>query len=623
MKTIGSLLADGQEPAHQFLIPAYQRGYRWTKQQVEQLLDDIASFEKTTAAPFYCLQPVVVRWREAERATALPAGWELIDGQQRLTTIWLILQTMGRAADAYHFDFATTTRNAVGKDTLAQAARRETAIQEKDSLEASYLKSAARYINKWYEKNATKAAALTENLTANTQIIWYQTAETADEKAQAIFTRLNAGKISLTNAELIKALLLKRPISDGKQGAYGTHQFEIAADWDWIEAELGRPELWGWLRCPAVADGRPRIEWLLQLVQETDKKGAGQYALFQAVEQTLQTELPWDYWQRVKNRFLTLRGWFDDNDLYHRVGYLLATDSTVPQLLDLTKHEKDGADPKMRKDQSQTAFRAALAAKITERAGFDADGDPDTEWDHLQYSPEHNGLLKKILLLHNVATAWQARSTNGRFPFDRYFAEDGWSLEHIHPQNPKEEPLANPEAWLTDRLAFLEGLPAETQLHELIGKLIGGLRAAQTAYATTRDAAALATTVEPLQLEYLNLFSDFDQQTTPADTAATAASTAPDPRHALANLALLAGRDNTSLSNGAFPEKRAKLLDWHHAGGRFVPPATLNVFLKMYSRQSFDLLNWSKEDRADYQESIRQSVLAFLQTSTIVRYAHV
>ncbi len=27
-----------------FLIPSYQRGYRWTKQQVEDLLDDINSF---------------------------------------------------------------------------------------------------------------------------------------------------------------------------------------------------------------------------------------------------------------------------------------------------------------------------------------------------------------------------------------------------------------------------------------------------------------------------------------------------------------------------------------------------------------------------------------------------
>ncbi|MCS6101604.1 GmrSD restriction endonuclease domain-containing protein [Shewanella baltica] len=46
-----------------FLIPAYQRGYRWTTMQVEALLNDIWEFARTPASSqsaFYCLQPVVV-----------------------------------------------------------------------------------------------------------------------------------------------------------------------------------------------------------------------------------------------------------------------------------------------------------------------------------------------------------------------------------------------------------------------------------------------------------------------------------------------------------------------------------------------------------------------------------
>ena len=63
-----------------FVIPDYQRGYRWDKTQVEQLLDDIREFSsprnKKDTGEFYCLQPVVVRRR--------PSGeYELIDGQQR------------------------------------------------------------------------------------------------------------------------------------------------------------------------------------------------------------------------------------------------------------------------------------------------------------------------------------------------------------------------------------------------------------------------------------------------------------------------------------------------------------------------------------------------------------
>ena len=46
-----------------FWIPSYQRGYRWTPQEVTDLLDDIHDFQSNSIAEetdFYCLQPLVV-----------------------------------------------------------------------------------------------------------------------------------------------------------------------------------------------------------------------------------------------------------------------------------------------------------------------------------------------------------------------------------------------------------------------------------------------------------------------------------------------------------------------------------------------------------------------------------
>ena len=62
----------------EFLIPSYQRGYRWGNEEVTRLLDDIWQNKEKP----YCLQPVIVR----RRGTV----YELIDGQQRLTTLYLI-----------------------------------------------------------------------------------------------------------------------------------------------------------------------------------------------------------------------------------------------------------------------------------------------------------------------------------------------------------------------------------------------------------------------------------------------------------------------------------------------------------------------------------------------------
>lgn len=72
-----------------FYIPAYQRGYRWTIQEVEDLLNDIYEFtpreiNDSSEKTWYCLQPVVVKHLQEQT-------YEVIDGQQRLTTAYLIL----------------------------------------------------------------------------------------------------------------------------------------------------------------------------------------------------------------------------------------------------------------------------------------------------------------------------------------------------------------------------------------------------------------------------------------------------------------------------------------------------------------------------------------------------
>ncbi|MDE6335098.1 MAG: DUF262 domain-containing protein, partial [Muribaculaceae bacterium] len=71
-----------------FIIKDYQRGYRWTSTEVKTLLDDLAEFvHRTDKKPgeFYCLQPIVVR-------KIADGRYEVIDGQQRLTTLNLILR---------------------------------------------------------------------------------------------------------------------------------------------------------------------------------------------------------------------------------------------------------------------------------------------------------------------------------------------------------------------------------------------------------------------------------------------------------------------------------------------------------------------------------------------------
>ena len=92
LKSINELLG------MKFFIPLYQRGYRWTEQQVKDLLNDIWEFSKKKKQEyeFYCLQPLVVKLMSDEEKTKCKLDnndewYEVIDGQQRLTTVSLFL----------------------------------------------------------------------------------------------------------------------------------------------------------------------------------------------------------------------------------------------------------------------------------------------------------------------------------------------------------------------------------------------------------------------------------------------------------------------------------------------------------------------------------------------------
>ena len=82
-----------------FKIEAYQRGYRWGEDEVTHLLNDI---NEIAIAQKYCLQPIVVK--------NVNGAYELIDGQQRLTTLFLIMKYLKAFVDInYSIEYSTRT----------------------------------------------------------------------------------------------------------------------------------------------------------------------------------------------------------------------------------------------------------------------------------------------------------------------------------------------------------------------------------------------------------------------------------------------------------------------------------------------------------------------------------
>ena len=97
LKPVGKVILNENTPQRtprleHYLIPYYQRGYRWDEENVKALLDDIFNFMKSDEKK-YCLQPIVVVPGKDENGHNF---WEVIDGQQRLTTLFIIFKYLNK-----------------------------------------------------------------------------------------------------------------------------------------------------------------------------------------------------------------------------------------------------------------------------------------------------------------------------------------------------------------------------------------------------------------------------------------------------------------------------------------------------------------------------------------------
>ena len=207
--------------AGNFFVPSYQRGYRWTKHEVGQLLDDIRASNGAT----YYLQPVVVKGRD-------DGSWELVDGQQRLTTLYLIFHYLRAshlptAATNYSITYQTREGSKAYLDELNEA-------DADRNIDFFHMFGAYQCIEAWFaqfeHRTTHEATRLYGFLFDSVKVLWYEAPKEVDSRD--LFTRLNVGRIPLTDAELVKALLL----SHGQAGVGQTDRaLEIAAHWDGIE----------------------------------------------------------------------------------------------------------------------------------------------------------------------------------------------------------------------------------------------------------------------------------------------------------------------------------------------------------------------------------------------------
>lgn len=589
-----------------FYIPYYQRGYRWTSQQVKDLLDDIWAFStkpKGIETEFYCLQPIVVKHKQWEESGNAISGWEVIDGQQRLTTIHIILSYLAKeflkvdslveeyGKELYSIRYETRPKSHTFlKDIKA----------DNSNIDFYHISAAYNTVKEWFTNGLnTKDRTDRNNFLAtllgkkenerSVQVIWYKVEPPTN--SIELFTRLNIGKIPLTNAELIKALFLSSSSfsADSNEDAI-RKKMEISQLWDEIEQKLNDENFWCFITNNKQSSYSTKIELLFDLISHKGAQNVDPLHtfLYFSRESKKPSISLWKLWLSIEQYFQTLCQWNTDKNLYHKIGYLITVGQSLSDLIALSLKAK------------KTDFEAELDKLMAASISFH---NSDLGIEDLNFE-DHYTLIYNILVLFNIESIRKHDNITEYYPFKAH-KNLGWSLEHIHAQNSegleqtKKEPWLK---WLQYHRQLIEEIVAnenDINLHPYWTNALLEIDSLGSDKITWEKFKLLSSKIT-------NMFTD-DSDDEYNDL------------HSISNLALLSQADNSALNNSVFEVKRREIIRIDKSGS-YIPICTKRVFFKYYNsnQSNQQYYFWSSNDRENYLAEIKNTLKSFLPVENLI-----
>jgi hypothetical protein len=560
-----------------YYIPNYQRGYRWGKDEVTKLLDDIWDFASQGKSEFFCLHPLIILPQEPSDAEET-VWYEVLDGQQRLTTLNLIVHYINehfRGNKKYpemylHYQTRPESSKAFSSICIGEDGQVRMEDGLKPSIDFWHIKHAYGHIHSWFgekeEDDRFNDNTFQEVFLDQVKVIWYEIDR--GEDPIKVFERNNIGKIPLADAELIKAFILK-----GDNRADNNHlrrQLEIAREWDEIEQGLRNPNLWAFIfgnkPMPDICIGQL---FVVALGLEDEKKPK----IYDIVERKLEEKK--DYleglWQRVKDLYSMIIDWYHNHKTYHYIGYLTQMGVKVQSICALISE-----------DDTKAQFINKLRSKISEGEIRKLHYSQEDGFYKLSKGEKSKELydgkeVRSLLLLYNIELCLREGSTE-RFPFETLQVEGEkhimWDIEHIDSQTPREiKSKEEQNVWLKATKEAL-GSKIDETLGESIEKYIAQKLNEQEKFEALREQ------LQDLAGEKEDNYSQ-----------------------SIGNLALLDAETNRSYGNSLFINKRAELQK-REQQGKFIPQGTKIAFMKYFTGSRLALDKWSTEDKRAHEAYI-------------------
>ena len=608
---------------YKFSIPSYQRGYRWESseigivdngvKQVDDLLNDLTTFANANAhnSANYYLQPLMVKPKHVQGTYE----WDVLDGQQRLTTLLLVLRCINEKLYSnaplplYSIRYKNRTQLDFGKITFDQMSANYDYPVPTDNLDSYFVRKAKDRIERWYDQEIKNNQSLQDKIKEllfypdksrkgvssspllRAKFIWYNVEPISGTVPPLsgnrlhdieIFNRLNRGKISLTNSELIKALFILCIKKSPSSGSSLMKEDTLVRKWDEMGKKFQNDEFWKMI-APKDAEYSNRMDLLFDFIRDCQgSKDQSSYRFYyEKMHPLLSSPDPQqieNLWSEIKKFFDTLCKWHENVQMHNYIGFLVDNGISISSIY------------------TRISSGQKLVDVIKANIGITDINDIET----LNYQNRNDFVkIRKILLLFNVLTC---DKYGQKFPFNLY-RDNSYDVEHINSQtdNPIEK-LDEKREWIVEHaIACLwydrteQNAQGFTQAAiEARDLIIKGIKLLKDFRKNGKD---LGEKFKPYREDVENYYARGSNS---------------DNRHLIGNLTLLNSSINREYKNALFP-KKLRTLKRSDQEGAYIPLCTKYMFLKYYSNpqgnvSAFNMMRWRDEDQEEYVKAIKDTI---------------
>jgi len=542
----------------QYRIPEYQRGYKWSKTEVTKLLVDIDKFKQENGK-FYCLQNI----------TLVPNtdgnSLNVVDGQQRLTTLAVLLSRLGFAdlvtnkliyavRPETHTFLTTYITGAIAQAPLDFTVTwPNPALNNKDfnRQDIFYLYETVNTVDNWLaNKKPEEKVIFKQKVLNDVKLIVNKIDSDAEEK---IFGNLNSKRIPLDGADLVRAVLITRVANDESEKAgdiknivrVNERRVRIGWELDEINAWWSQDEVRGFFKMFIKNKVEGDVEFdlvkypvnnLLLLFAAKDSKNLS-LDLVEDQESALK------FYKELTKMHHTLKDWYQDKHIYHFLGYLFSQTGVTFKVI----------FENWLKSTGRKEFISALLKDI--RLSIFGNDEVQALFDKTEDWYADTKLLVKILLALDIESSMPEYRKN--LPYGA-FVKGTNDIEHIFPQNPEK---------ITEKKEYIEYLNKY------------GLSDVQFDLSEFEERQDNITYQEDMELYIINQMALVDI-------------------NSIGNLVLLDYSINRSIGRISYARKRAVIIK-HFNKGDFIQPHTFKVFARYFvdgDNESRDLERWTDKD---------------------------